>query len=236
MYSPTLGRFLSPDNITPGGPEGLNRYAYGLNNPVKYIDPTGHTACSDLPSEQARQYCNSQGKINGKGGLPGFGDDSGYDSVTDIPKKDDSSNDDLVKGFKIAAAVSQDIATGIDAIYATAEVVFLSIGLGGGPETIPVVITGMDIFFNVTGGNAAETTFSLISLVSTIAADYLDDGKLGEDSLTSGSTFGLGLIMPDPMGDLAIDGYASSYTHGIFNGVNTIMNGGPIWRGKWRWY
>jgi hypothetical protein len=28
--------------VTPGGPQGLNRYSYGLNNPVKYNDPTGH--------------------------------------------------------------------------------------------------------------------------------------------------------------------------------------------------
>jgi hypothetical protein len=44
MYSPALGRFLSPDTIVPapGDPQSLNRYAYTLNNPLKYTDPTGH--------------------------------------------------------------------------------------------------------------------------------------------------------------------------------------------------
>jgi len=39
-----LGRFLSADTIvpSPGNPQSLNRYAYTLNNPVKYTDPTGH--------------------------------------------------------------------------------------------------------------------------------------------------------------------------------------------------
>jgi RHS repeat-associated protein len=39
-----LGRFISPDSITPGGPEGLNRYAYVNNSPINANDPTGHMA------------------------------------------------------------------------------------------------------------------------------------------------------------------------------------------------
>ena len=42
FYSPTLGRFIQPDTITPGGPQGLNRYSYVSNRPVNFNDPTGH--------------------------------------------------------------------------------------------------------------------------------------------------------------------------------------------------
>ena len=44
FYSPALGRFLSADTIVPDGknPQQFNRYAYTLNNPVRYIDPSGH--------------------------------------------------------------------------------------------------------------------------------------------------------------------------------------------------
>ncbi len=42
MYSPSLGRFIQPDTVTPSGPQGLSRYAYVNNNPVKYRDPSGH--------------------------------------------------------------------------------------------------------------------------------------------------------------------------------------------------
>jgi RHS repeat-associated protein len=42
FYDPLLGKFISPDSITPGGPQGLNRYAYVNNNPIRYNDPTGH--------------------------------------------------------------------------------------------------------------------------------------------------------------------------------------------------
>ena len=47
---PALGRFTQADTIVPqpGNPQALNRYAYGLNNPVKYNDPTGHSVPVDV--------------------------------------------------------------------------------------------------------------------------------------------------------------------------------------------
>ncbi|GIK59108.1 MAG: hypothetical protein BroJett015_47710 [Chloroflexota bacterium] len=44
FYVPGLGRFASADSIipNPANPQSYNRYAYVLNRPVKYQDPTGH--------------------------------------------------------------------------------------------------------------------------------------------------------------------------------------------------
>jgi hypothetical protein len=44
-----VGRFLQADTVVPnpGNPQSLNRYAYGLNSPLKYTDPTGHRECGD---------------------------------------------------------------------------------------------------------------------------------------------------------------------------------------------
>jgi len=47
FYSATLGRFISPDTITPDMTQGLNRYSYVNNRPVNFNDPTGHKACDD---------------------------------------------------------------------------------------------------------------------------------------------------------------------------------------------
>ena len=43
-YDTTLGRFTQADTIIPNvlDPQSWNRYAYVNNNPVRYIDPTGH--------------------------------------------------------------------------------------------------------------------------------------------------------------------------------------------------
>ena len=53
-YDGTLGRFLSADTIvpSPANPQSLNRYAYTLNNPLRYTDPTGHIA--NNPNELTR--------------------------------------------------------------------------------------------------------------------------------------------------------------------------------------
>ena len=43
-YDPTIGRFISTDTVIPDptNPQAFNRYSYCLNNPLKYIDPSGH--------------------------------------------------------------------------------------------------------------------------------------------------------------------------------------------------
>jgi RHS repeat-associated protein len=43
-YSPEYRIFIQPDTLLPDpyNPQALNRYAYALNNPVKYTDPSGH--------------------------------------------------------------------------------------------------------------------------------------------------------------------------------------------------
>jgi RHS repeat-associated protein len=43
-YDAGIGRFISPDTIvpSPANPQAYNRYSYVLNNPLRYIDPSGH--------------------------------------------------------------------------------------------------------------------------------------------------------------------------------------------------
>jgi len=58
-YDPQLGRFAQADTIVPGGAQGLDRYAYVRNNPLKYTDPTGHREYCD---EEKGGRCPSEGK------------------------------------------------------------------------------------------------------------------------------------------------------------------------------
>jgi RHS repeat-associated protein len=49
-YDASQGRFLTPDTIvqSPGDPQSLNRYAYARNNPLAFVDPSGHYFIQDI--------------------------------------------------------------------------------------------------------------------------------------------------------------------------------------------
>ncbi|MCL5994893.1 MAG: DUF6443 domain-containing protein [Chloroflexi bacterium] len=72
-YSPRLGQFISADNIvlSPNDPQNLSRYSYVYNNPLRYIDPTGHN-CRD-PGTSEDECRTSGGGGAGVGGYWGGG-------------------------------------------------------------------------------------------------------------------------------------------------------------------
>ncbi len=59
LYDPVIGQFIMADTIVPDlfNPQSLNRYAYCLNNPLIYTDPTGH----DFISLNDQSGANSHG-------------------------------------------------------------------------------------------------------------------------------------------------------------------------------
>jgi RHS repeat-associated protein len=79
-YNPILGRFIQPDTIVqdPFDPQSWNRYAYVRNNPLKYVDPSGHTIVIVLDQPGAEQKL-SDGST-GSGGDPGVGGHDGGQS------------------------------------------------------------------------------------------------------------------------------------------------------------
>jgi hypothetical protein len=76
-YDSSLGRFAQADSIIPGGVQGYDRYAYTSNNPLRYIDPSGHlpcqyyagNGCTTAPMPTAKQELESYG-ITLDGGDP----------------------------------------------------------------------------------------------------------------------------------------------------------------------
>jgi RHS repeat-associated protein len=75
-YDPEIGRFISADTIvsSPANPQSLNRYSYCLNNPLKYIDPSGHEY-TEADQMQEYSYCC---KIGYTGTYEEFCDIKGY--------------------------------------------------------------------------------------------------------------------------------------------------------------
>jgi hypothetical protein len=86
-YDAQLGRWISADSIVPepGNPQNFNRFAYVLNNPLKYVDPSGHIAENeaegannileelqrdyDVHIEKDWRYIEFEGKLVWTGGV-----------------------------------------------------------------------------------------------------------------------------------------------------------------------
>ncbi|HET9909551.1 MAG TPA: DNRLRE domain-containing protein [Anaerolineales bacterium] len=89
-YDSSLGRFAQADSIIPiytQGVQAWDRYAYTNNNPVLYVDPTGHSLCQILGTFLGFSLsCPSEG-ANDVGALINVGekDEGGADINVPVP-------------------------------------------------------------------------------------------------------------------------------------------------------
>ena len=103
FYNPVIARFLSEDTYYG---DGLNLYAYCHNNPVRYVDPSGHEGLicskkygelkkketeggtlSEKEKRQIYEYEQNQKKSNGAGSDSKSGSGSDLDGIRIINKK-----------------------------------------------------------------------------------------------------------------------------------------------------
>jgi hypothetical protein len=75
---------VSADTIVVGyaDPQNLNRYSYVINNPVRFIDPTGHMVACD-PYEDDCHHDYPTASSGGGNGGPGGHDDDDFDPNPD---------------------------------------------------------------------------------------------------------------------------------------------------------
>jgi len=69
-YDPVIGRFLSVDPVTfleTGNPNFFNRYAYGFNDPINLIDPSGENPCNAIDCEGLKQAATNVAESIGRG-------------------------------------------------------------------------------------------------------------------------------------------------------------------------
>jgi RHS repeat-associated protein len=77
-YDPLVGQFLSMDPViaSPFNRQTFNSYTYGLNNPLRFIDPSGFQVCDNLSSECGGGGTTGSGALTGaegSGSPTGFG-------------------------------------------------------------------------------------------------------------------------------------------------------------------
>jgi RHS repeat-associated protein len=107
-YDSGIGHFVQADTVVPGAgnPAAWNRYAYVMYNPVKYVDPSGHTPmwCAEDPGLPGCEWEEEDG---------GGGDDGG-------PEDDLPESYDMVNGWFNIATIMLD----------TGELIVSMIGAG----------------------------------------------------------------------------------------------------------
>ncbi|QES46916.1 Rhs family-like protein [Streptomyces venezuelae] len=118
-YDPAIGRFISVDpemNIAVS--ETMNPYAYGLNSPVTFSDPTGRAVCSEqylggpcVPIKLPSAGGNNGGDTGDSGGGGDTGSSGGSGSTTPAPTKPKPSVSaaDVEKAKRIAAQKRMDV-------------------------------------------------------------------------------------------------------------------------------
>ena len=88
QYSNTQGRWLSPDpysgSYDASNPQSFNRYAYAMNSPLSYVDPSGLDTCGtedgfyDYDASCGAYDSGGSGPGGDVGGGGGDGGDDGY--------------------------------------------------------------------------------------------------------------------------------------------------------------
>jgi RHS repeat-associated protein len=130
-YASTMGRFMSPDPMGNSvadfsNPQSWNMYAYVLNNPLKYVDPTGldcaylNDTGDGIESTGSGGYWVS-GQVNTlhvgddgsyRFGYAGMGADGNYTTTTYLNYLGPDTDNSLSSAYGAAASLLSDFSTG----------------------------------------------------------------------------------------------------------------------------
>ena len=238
MYDGILGRFLQPDNFVqaPDNLQNYNRYAYCLNNPLKYNDPSGNIiAFTDSQYEFWKSNSDLAIKINYE-----FGSDvrkAGFEISYGIPK----SSGAYIRGHAGLNYYWRDVDncyTGWEATYGFEAGGSIPLHFGDNSRFNTLLSLNMSVNHYDREGNEFDQTTNKITIGGTLVKfqyenDYMfglpADGGDGLRTAAGKLSFGdfavgFNLFTGDPGGVKGMFGLGSNRNTGVKR-ENTVNNG-----------
>jgi RHS repeat-associated protein len=237
IYSPSLGRVLSPDPVTqaPQNGQNYNRYTYVFNNPLRYTDPSG------LRGETGKVHCTDACAPN-RPAVPGFLEETLV--TASFPRRDSNA---ATLGFAYGGstgAVGDRISSHYDrtiqqrteagdALSDNGEPVLVPDGAASALEPGQCDEQGCRAFMHgrVSGAGVRGSTLPILQELSfrfpILDQDLVDFAAGVGDALL----FGAGPIARETMSiDGGIDPTSSSYAAGFTTGFATsaAIGGGTV--------
>jgi len=156
-YDPSIGRFISADTFGAklGNPQSLNRYSYVLNNPLRYVDPSGHCALEDIDGT-----CPG---ASGKSASPGTTPSPDVPAPSAPVESAPSPTDNRLVAFGVGATVvlAADNVTGVGVVD---------------DLLIPAIWLGIAVYSGVQAGKAIVSLTSESSSNDASGASQQADG------------------------------------------------------------
>lgn len=207
-----MGRFMTPDPLLnsgrPDNPQTWNRYSYTLNNPLKFVDPTGlyewaANTCAGDDKKCNKQYQQNQQKFR--------------DALTNIEKARDS--------FKKGSKEYTRLDAALKAYGKEGEANNVSVGFGavknGAAETIPM---------------NNNTSWMVRFDTSKITGGSVDWASASGHEGTHVDDFGMpmGDFMKQSPFSMEYRGYeTSAWTAQGLGAGNLSFSGNVIWNSSW---
>jgi len=206
-YDPAAGRFISPDPVrTPYVVTGVNPYAFAMNNPLRYTDPTGEL----VPLIIAAALIGAAFYASYSGASYAF-----------------STSWECFSGWEMARQIAVGAAIGA-AVGAGGYALGLGTGAAFGAMGLSSLAAG--IAGGVVGGaatGAAESVLSQLLLEGTWIGD-LDGGDILRSAvigaLAGGITGGMTHVFEKPA-QLALDFFISKMTEGVGGSFSRLFLG-----------
>ena len=217
-YASSMGRFMSPDPsqlyyADPKNPQSLNLYAYVLNNPLIYNDPTGMD-CT---------YTNADGSQTILRGDCLSDDDDGVYTDCDGCLLNKPITADLSPGVQMQAVAPEK-----GNVFTCASEFASKYSIAGGLQALGIGTSGVGGFItNALGGNVFSGATDLVSSFATGSGGGHGIAYNMGQGLVAGPTQGFGAPFSNSTeGTPFAAGPADLATGAILSGVNSAINAG----------